>query len=113
VTTERDIREVRLGELELLGRGLSDVAEANRKMCLPLVDIIKGLGITGNDKADLKALRGKIERSIDKLDSKAVERWAEKILMQTYAIARTAAVPPGIEGEVFDGEPESLLDVME
>ena len=92
-------------EARMLNRGLNDLLEAslaqveaaNRRQLDPLMDILRTAGRTGNDKIDLKALEKRLVKAIGTMDDSAVVDWAERVLMQTYAIGRTSAVPEGLE----------------
>jgi hypothetical protein len=111
---QTDIREIKMGLGELLTSGLRDVSPAHAKMVEPLIDAIKGPNTSGNDKADLKALEKRVLKSIDDMDAEPVAEWAEGMLMQTYAISRTGAVPEIEDDDAADfmAEAETVEDAI-
>jgi hypothetical protein len=80
-------------------------------MLTPLIDAIRYATVTGRDSVDLKALDRQIEKTLTKMDETKVADWAETMLLQTYAISRTASVPAEVP-EDFDvpaGTPEDEI----
>lgn len=98
---QREIKLVKRGIGELLDVGLEDAASINRTMLTPLIDVIRNATVTGRDSVDLKALDKKIEKTLTEMDESSVADWAEQMLLQTYAISRTASVPAEVP-EDFD-----------
>ncbi len=105
----RDAKTLARGLQDLLGASLTDVASANRRMTQPLLDAISKANVSGNDKADLRALRDSLPALFDQMDDGPIADWAAGTLMQTYAIGRTAAVPEDM-GDELDSDTESLQD---
>lgn len=109
-----DIALFRKGLDSLRADGLKDIADANAEMTKPLVEAIRTIGQTGNDQADLRALRDRLPGLLDQMDDAPVAAWAEELLLQTFALAHTAAVPEGIEDlEREDADrQDSLADTL-
>lgn len=113
MSAESDARKLRLGLHELGDRTLERLAKPTRDMVQPLIRRIEEAGQTGNDRADLNALRDALPAMFHEMDDAPFIEPIERALLQAYAVSRTAAIPEGFDASDFATEPQSLADTLE
>lgn len=110
---ESDIRKNEEG-LEVLREAyLTKIAPAHARMLDPLERAIQGASVTGNDRADMEALSDQLPALFDQMDDTEVVDGVADMLLQTYAVGRTVAVPEGVGKDDFAAPAESLEDTLE
>lgn len=104
----RDVRDIDRGMDVLRESSLKGMANANRAMLQPLLDVIRETPEGSDERATMRVMRDRLPELFDMMDETAIAEAVEQLMMQTYGIGHTGAVPDGMDDPELGIEVETL-----